>query len=216
MTAIDLSSLSALSAASSVAASADCAISTVPAAVPAGFVLLEMRRRSTKETPVARENAYRCALVPDSMLAFDTSATPSRFVALLQSTLLDLACARFAEFCKASPSALTVDARLFRVDALLAYWAEVKQSQRITGEAISEWLKSSATLATLPPAAQAVWTRELPKMAAPSYAGVFTKKQAASIVARFADADLDHPICCFVAGRCNAILSREETSALDF
>lgn len=213
MNAIDLNNASAFASAS---ATADAAISTVPVATPAGSLLLEMRRRSTKETPVARENAYRCALIGEAITAIDAGSVPSRFSVLLQSTINDLAQARFAEFCKANPTALTVDQRLFRVDALLAYWAEEKQSQRITGASITEWLAQSATLRSVPAAAATVWTRELPKLAAPSYAGVFTKKQAASIVARLHDDDLEHPVCVFVATRCNIILNKEDSQAADF
>lgn len=215
-TTIDLNNLQALSAASSTAADARCAVSTVPVETPAGRVLLEMRRRSTKENPVTRENAYRCTLVSDGLFAIDAGAVPSKFAAVLQATLTDLANERFADAMRDAPSALTFDSRLVRTDALLAYWAERKQSQRIDGAAISGWLAQSATLQTLPAAAATVWQQQLPKLAAPSYTMAFTKKQAAAIVARLADADLEHPVAIFVANRCNIILSRDESSAADF
>lgn len=216
MTAIDLNNAAAFEAATNAQSVEALQIFTTPQVVPAGRIAIEMRRRSTKENPVPREQSYRCVLVPEGLLAINAGATQSKFVTLLQTTIHELARDRFAAFIKDNEAAATIPQALLSLDNVLAFWAEVKASQRIDAATIVEWLKQSATLQTLAPAAAAVWLRELGKLAAPSYASVFTKKQAASIVAKLADADLEHPTCAFVATRCNAILSRDDTQAADF
>lgn len=188
-------------------------VSTPPTAVPAEGIVIAWSRRSTAANPVKQEERYRGVVVHRALLALPDGATTSKFAALLQSTIHELAQARF--------QAWVSDGRMLEremphsvlaLDNVLAYWAEEKQRATIDADKIKAWLSAAPTYAALTEAAKAVWMRQLPKMASPGYRNVFTKEQAATIVSKLAAEDLDHPVGVFVATRCNAIIN-EETQA---
>lgn len=203
----DLNNIESLAVAS---APAMLSISTVaPDSVSSPFLLIRKDQRDSKLHKVAECDRHRSILVHESALLVPASSTSSKFLSLLQATILDLAKARFEAFLKDQPLAKEVPAALFTIDSVLAFWAEEKASQRIDGASISSWLLASATFASLTPKSQEVWKKELPKFAAPGYKMAFSKANAAAIIARIADADIEqsNAVCEFIMQRANNIIS---------
>ena len=205
MTTLGLANVSELAAAT---APLMLAISTVElAAIPKGTILIESRRRSTKENPVTDAQRYRAICVPEMMILLPNEAAQSKFHQLLQSKIQELAEARFAEFIKGNPLSSEVSAELFSINALLAYWAEEKKRASMSGEKILAWLKESATFASFTDdKKKAAWSTILPKLAAPGFRAAMTPAQATTVLAQINDSDLEHPTAIFVVNRLNSIM----------
>lgn len=211
MQAIDLNNTAAFAT----AGAASAQIQTVEAATPAGMFKLEWTRRSTDKNPVTTHERVRIAFVPEGLLLIDRGATASKYVELLQSTIHRLATDKFVETLKRDPQTRSVSFAAFTVDAVLAFWAEERESQRLTNAAIADWLKQSKTLAALPEAKRAIWLQRIPQFAAPLWQRIFTQTQAASIVAQLDESDMEHTIAQTIIQRCNIILNTEpEADAL--
>lgn len=186
------------------------AVTTVaPAKVADNEQVIAWSRRSTAANPVANENRYRGVTIHRSTLAIPDGCTTSKFSKLLQDTIDGLATARFTDYIKDRMQDKEIPAAILSLDNVLAYWAEEKQRSVINGEAVLNWLKSSATLAAMDANKQKTWTTKVPKIAAPSYINIFSKGEAAAIIAKIAEADADHAIAQFIATRCNAIINNE-------
>lgn len=184
-------------------------VSVAPAKLEDNTMLVSWSRRSTEKNPVKTEERFRGIVVPTASLALPDGATTSKFSALLQSVIYDLADKKFAKWAIDNMLVSEVDPTQFSLDAVIAYWAEEKKASQMDGAKITDWLKASKTLAALPEAAQKVWLSRLPKIAAPGYVNLFSQKDAASLVSKLHPEDLDHPAAVFVVTRCNTIISRE-------
>lgn len=184
-------------------------VSVPPVKVEDGKKLVSWSRRSTTANPVTATERFRGVLVSEAALRLPDGATTSKFERLLQSTIDSLADAKFQDYIKDRMLETSMPAAVLTIDSVMAYWAEERQRQTIDGAKISDWLKTSATAAALTPAQSKAWQSKLPKLAAPSYRLNFSKTQAAAIVSKLADADLENPVCIFIATRCNNILTDE-------
>lgn len=182
-------------------------VSVAPATTPENHTTVSWIRRSTATNPVATEQRYRGVTIHSSLLQIPDGSTTSKFSTLLQNTIYDLAAAKFQDYIKERMHETTMPEAVLSLDSVLAFWAEEKQRQTVDAEKITAWLKGSETLAALPANAQTVWLTKLPKIAAPSYRNLFTKAQAAAIVSKIADSDLESPIAAFIANRCNVIIA---------
>lgn len=211
-TTVDLSNVAELAAASTTTVQ----VSSVPTACTPKHYQLVMQRKSTAANPVAETERYRVCNVPEGLLMLPQDSTRSKFHALLQQTILDLAREVFSDWAKQNLSAVQFDAQLVHIDAVLQYWATVQESQRISGERISEWLETCETLKGFADAKAKAWKLKLPKMAAPSYQGVFSKADCTAIAAQIVDADAAHPVAVYILNRCGVILNKpdSESSAL--
>jgi hypothetical protein len=128
----------------------------------------------------------------------------------------ELANACFTDWIRERMSETQIAAATLSLDSVLSYWASEAKRQSIDGEQITAFLKASVTLATLPEATRTIWLNKLPKIAAPSYRGLFNQQQAGAIIAKLAEADLEHPVCVFIAIRCNNILQADNSAAAAF
>lgn len=187
-------------------------VSTPPMKLPDNTILISWSRRSTEANPVAASERYRAVCMPAHMLSLPDGCTTSKFQALLQATIVDLATTKFTAWVRDNMLATEMPAALLSLDAVLLYWSEERVRQQVTGQQIIDWLRTSATLRALAPATAAVWLTKVPKIAAPSYKMAFTKGQAAAIVSKLAESDLDSAVAQFIASRCNSILTAEEIS----
>lgn len=208
MSEINLSSLAELEAASAVTVR----VHTVPQSVPAAHFQLVAKRNSTTANPVPECNRLRVVNVPEQFLLLPADSTRSKFHTLLQSTLLDLAADVFKAWTADNMTASEFDPRRVTVDAVLKFWATEKESQRISAETITEWLKTCDTLTGFSAAKRDAWTRRLPKFASTQYRGNFSRSDAESIAAQITDADASHPVAVFILNRCGIIINAEETS----
>lgn len=184
-------------------------ISTPPLQVAETDMVVCWSRRSTEKNPVAAAERYRGVTIKRAVLAVPAEKCNSAFHALLQSTIHNLADAAFTAWVKDKMQETQAPTSLLTLNNVLAFWAEEKQRQVIDGEKIAEWLKTSATYASLNEQQKKGWLNKLPKIAAPSYAMAFAKEQAAAIVSKLHADDLEHPACVFVAMRCNNVISKE-------
>jgi len=184
-------------------------VSTPPSKVEEGSMVIEWSRRSTDKNPLPEAQRYRGIVIPASQLKVPDDSASSKFLRLLQGTIHDLAQALFVEKIKDQMEAIQIDGAAFTVDLVLAYWAEEKQRQSVDAAKITEWLKSSATFKVLNDAQKKGWLEKVPKIAAPSYQGIIRQGEAAAIVSRIVEEDLQHPIAIFILTRANKILSLE-------
>ena len=184
-------------------------VSTPPAKVAEFEHVISWSRRSTDKTPVKESERYRGIVVPKSQLKVPDDAAVSKFHRLIQATIDDLADTMFRVWVAEHMASTECDSSRFTVDNVLAFWAEERQRQLVDGAQIVEFLTKSATFKKFDAAKKQVWLSKLPKIAAPSYKNTFTKEQAASVLAQFADDDLQHTVCAFIAQRCNNILTTE-------
>lgn len=184
-------------------------VSTPPAKLEDNTVAISWSRRSTDKNPVKTEERYRGIVVPAATLALPDGSTTSKFAALLQATIYDLADKKFAKWAADNMLVTEVDASLFSLDAVILYWAEEKKAAQMDGAKIADWLKTSKTYKDLPEAVQKTWLSKIPKIAAPGYANFFSKGQAATIVSKLHADDLEAPAAQFIMTRCNNIISRE-------
>lgn len=187
--------------------------SIAPTKTPDHHLNICWQRRSTDKNPVDAAMRYRGVQVHESVLALPDGATSSKFHALLQNTIHQLADAKFTAWVRDNMHATEMPASHITLDSVLAFWSEEKQRQTIDAEKITAFLKASKTFAALTPAQQKGWLEKMPKMAAPSYKLLFNKEQAAVIVSRFHPDELDDPVLIFLATRCNNILSDESQEA---
>lgn len=187
-------------------------ITTVePATVPAGFVLVAARQRSSKEKKVEASQRFRGILVPEAAILPPVEACHAQYREILVSQIDALASEKLAAVWKDSdPKEVRADA--FTLASILAYFAEKKQRQSIDGAAITEWLKASATLATLTEAQQATYLRVLPKLAAPGFRGVLSAENAATVAQRIADDDAATTVGAFVMKRLADIMEAVSTA----
>lgn len=174
--------------------------------------VISWSRRSTEKTPVAETERYRAVTVSKDSLKVPHDACNSTFYALLQSTVHKLADASFAAWATDNMMATSVDAARFSLPQILAFWADKKAAETVDAAKIVAFLKTSATLASLPEKLQAVWLSKLPKIAAPSYKQTFTKEQCAAIVAKIVEADTDNAVCIFIMQRANNVIAAVEVS----
>ena len=187
-----------------------------PTDCEAPLLPIVLSRRSTDKNPVPEHLRYRAIHVPESAMAIASDACQSKFSRLLQTTIHDLASKMFAEEIKAEDKR-EVDAARYSLDGILAYWAEEKQRQQIDAEAIKAWLLASATYAGLDSKKQKAWLELVPKLHATRYRAVLgptlekQKTAATVLLARLQDADLEHPVCMFIADRMNATLDATES-----
>lgn len=184
-------------------------VSVAPSTTPDHHMVLRMSRRSTKENPVKTEERYRAIIIHSAQLQLPDGATTSKFAALLQATIHDLAEKKFAAWAVENLSATQVDPLMFNLDTVISYWAEEKRASQIDGKKIEEWLKGSKTYEALSEETKKVWLAKIPKIAAPSYGGLFTKQQAATIMSKMHADDLEHTCAAFIASRCNKIITTE-------
>lgn len=184
-------------------------VSTPPLQVKETERVVAWSRRSTEKTPVKESERYRGTVVPANLLAIPDAACSSKFQRLLQATVYDLADAKFAEYTKERMMETEMPVGLLSLDSILSYWAEEKQRQLIDGEKIIAWLKQSKTFAALNDKQKVGWLREVPKIAAPGYKMQWQKKDAAAVVAKLHDEELEHPVAVFIATRCNNIMTLE-------
>ncbi len=184
-------------------------LSIAPAKVEDNQIVISWSRRSTEKNPVKTEERYRGIVVHAASLALPDGATTSKFSALLQATIHDLADKKFTAWVKDNMMVREVDPAMFSLDAVIAYWAEEKRAAQIDADKISKWLVTSKTYLALPAETQKVWIAKIPKIAAPSYTNNFSKSQAATIVAKFHADDLDEAVASFIINRCNVILTKE-------
>ena len=187
-------------------------VSVPPVKVADTDRVVSWSRRSTEKTPVVAEMRYRAVIVPAASLKVPDDACRSKFASLLQSTIHDLADARFQAHIKDQMHATEMPAALLSLDNVLAFWAEEKQRATVDAAKIIEWLKASATFKTLSLAQQAGWLNRLPKIAAPSYKGLINKEQAAAIISKISEDDTEHAVCVFCMTRLNNILGEESTT----
>jgi hypothetical protein len=195
--------------ATEVAAKLTQVVSIAPAKLEDHQHVISWSRRSTDKNPVKTEERYRGIVVPAALLALPDGCTTSKFSALLQATIHDLADKKFASWAKDNMMVTQVDASQFSLDAVIIYWAEEKKAAQVDAAKITEWLKTSKTYAALPEQVQKVWLAKIPKIAAPSYALAFSKAQAATIVSKLHADDLDSTVAQFIATRCNNIITKE-------
>lgn len=180
--------------------------SVAPATIPDNHTLIVMSRRSTKENPVATADRYRAIMVHSAQLALPDGATVSKFAALLQATIADLADKKFSAWAKENLLVTQVDPAMFNLDAVITYWAEEKRAAQIDGAKLAAWLVTSETYKALAESTQKIWLKEIPKMAAPSYGNIFSKSAAATIVSKINEADHEHACAQFIMARCNKII----------
>jgi len=188
-------------------------VSTVePAEVPAGFILIAARQRSSKERTVEASQRFRGILVPEAAILPPMEACHSKFRSILVHQIQKLAEKKLAAAWKdGDPKA--VQAAAYTLDSVLAYFAEQKQRASVDGAAITAWLNAGTTLATLNEAQRKTWLAKLPKMASPGYKGILTAEQAATVAQRITDEDAAHPVGTFLMQRLAAIM--EATSTAD-
>lgn len=184
-------------------------VSVKPATVEDGFHKIELSRRSTKLNEVPTAERYRAIVVKAAQLALPDGATISKFSELLQATIHQLADKKFAEWAVENLQATTVEPAMFNLDAVMAYWSEERKSQQVDAAKITDWLKTSKTLAALSKETAAVWLQKVPKIAAPGYANFFSKGQAAAIVSKINEEEIDSSVAAFIMDRCNKIITRE-------
>jgi len=187
-------------------------ISTPPAKVDANDMVVSWSRRSTVANPVKAEERYRGVVINRSLLQIPDGAATSKFQLLLQETVHKLADQKFQAWVSDRMMEREMPASILSLDNVLAFWAEEKQRATIDGDKIRAFLTTCETCKNMAEATKAVWLRQLPKIASPGYRNVFTKEQAATIVSKLAESDLDNPAGVFIATRCNAIIN-EETQA---
>ena len=183
-------------------------ISTPPAEVSKDSQLISWSRRSTEKNPVPAAQRFRGVIQPVSVLTLPDGSTTSKFSRLLQNTINDLADARFTAWVKDNMHAAEMPASFTSMDSILAFYSEEKQRQTIDGDKLAAWLKTSKTVAALPAATQKSWLEKLPKMAAPGFANIFTRDQAATIISRFDESECDAPEAAFIITRCNTIINK--------
>lgn len=190
--------------------------STPPLNIAAGCKILSWSRRSTDKNPVPVAERYRGVVINEQEIRIPADACLSKFHMLLQSTIIGAAEAMLTDWLKEDGNirASEYTGQALTMDNALMYWSEKKQREQIDAKQITDWLKESATFAELDEAKQKIWLAKVPKIAAPTYKGSFTRNEAAAIVARIADADTDHAIAQFVITRCNAIMMAEDQSDL--
>jgi len=189
-------------------------VSTTSLETEVGTYKLEYSRRSTEKNPIDAAQRYRAALIGEDQLRIDAGAVPSKFTVLLQSTIYDLAQTKFQkEMLESNMLATTINPSSYTIDAVLAFWATKRESEKVDAATITAWLTASATLKQ--PGFEdgtkkrAVWLNRIPKIAAPAYKASFSQAEAASILAQFNDADLENPIGAFVATRLNTIIEQQ-------
>lgn len=183
-------------------------IYTVPTPTPAGTYALEKRARSTQQNPVDASNRYRVAFVPEQPLLIAQDGVSSKFAALVQARIHDIAQERFAALLAEEGMSLqALEPRMFTVDALLSYWAEERDRSRITKESLLAWFDSSATAASLSEKGRQLWRTRLPGILAPMYRNAFTSNEATQIVAKLADADMGDPHAVMLANRLQIIIA---------
>lgn len=189
--------------------------SVAPTVVKPDHITISWARRSTEKNPVKESERYRGIEVAASLLAIEPQDCRSKFTQLLQSTIHSLADAKFTAWVKDNMAATEVAIEQFNLDNVLLFWAEEKQRAAIDADKVTAWLKDSATLKALPEAKRDSWLKLLPKIAAPNYrvSGNFTPASAATIVAKIAEEDTDHPVCIFVMTRCNSVMNAPVTQA---
>jgi len=181
--------------------------------VAEGNTVIAWSRRSTTANPVKQEERYRAVVVSAASLAVPADACSSKFARLLQSTINGLAEGMFQNWAKDNIQAPQYDGAPITVDNVLMHWADQKQRETIDAAAVLAWLKASATWPTLETEArQKAWEAKLPKIAAPSYKGTFSAKEAAIMIARIQEADAESPVGLFVVQRLNIILGTADQS----
>lgn len=184
-------------------------VSVPPTKLAENEQLVSWSRRSTAANPVSATERYRAVIVHSSSLTIPDGATTSKFSALLQSTINSLADAKFTDYIRERMHEVEIPAAVISIDSVLAFWSEEKQRQTIDADKITTFLKGSETLAALNEQTQKVWLNKVPKIAAPNYRTNFSKGQAAAIVAKLAENELENPIAVFIATRCNLIITDE-------
>jgi len=184
-------------------------VTIAPAKLEDNTMMLAWSRRSTEANPVKTQDRYRGINVPVASLTLPDGATTSKFSALLQTTIFDLADKCFTAWVKDNMLVTEVDATRFNLDAVIRFWAEEKRSAQIDAAKVAEWLKTSKTYEALTEEVKKVWLVKIPKIAAPSYTTIFTKAQAATIVSKIHPDDIDHPVANFIATRCNTVITKE-------
>ena len=181
-------------------------IYTVPTPTPAGMHALEYSRRSTDKNPVAQSERYRVAFIPEELRLVSAEGMASKFHALVQARIDELAKQRFEAMCKAEgPMLAAIDPRAFTVDSLLMYAAEERERSRITKESMLAWLTSSATFASLSDAGKKLWQARVPGILAPMFKNAFTRNEANSILAKLHNDDMSDPHCVLLANRLSII-----------
>ncbi len=184
-------------------------LSIAPAKIEDNQHVISWSRRSTVQNPVKTEERYRGIVVHSAQLQLPDGCTTSKFAVLLQNTINDLADKKFAAWAKDNMMIREVDPAMFNLDAVIAFWAEEKQSAQVDATKITAWLTTSKTYLALAPEVQKVWLSKIPKIAAPGYANFFSKAQAATIVSKMHADDIDHTVAQFIATRCNNIITKE-------
>jgi hypothetical protein len=187
-------------------------VSVPPVAVKADERIISWSRRSTKQNPVEQCDRYRGIVVKADSLLVPADACNSKFYNLLQTTIHALADACFTDWVRDNMHTLTVETSRFCLDRVLAFWADERQRLTVDAEKIIAFLKDSATMAKFDEAKRKAWLHRVPKIAAPGYAGLVSKEQAAAIIAQVADSDLENPVCIFIITRCNTILNAESAT----
>lgn len=182
-------------------------ISTPPAKLEDGMQLVSWSRRSTEKNPVDAANRFRGVVQSASVLQLPDGSTTSKFSKLLQNTINELADARFTAWVKDNMMATAMPASFTSMDSVLAFYAEEKQRAVMDGAKILTWLKASPTFAALNEKQQKSWLEKMPKMAAPSYAGLFSRENAATVISRIHADDLEAPEAMFIMERCNKIIN---------
>lgn len=188
-------------------------VSTPPLKLADTQMMVKWSRRSTEKNPVADTERYRGVCIDKKVLAIPHDACHSPYYALLQSTIHELADGAFTAWVKENMHSVKMDAARLSIDAVLAFWAEKKESETIDAAAIVEFLKASATCKAFSAEKKAAWLQRVPKIAAPAYKNIFSKKDAAAIAAQIVDADLEHPAALFIVQRANNILTTESIAA---
>lgn len=184
-------------------------LSVPPAKLADTEMVIAWSRRSTDKNPVSAEERFRGIVLPKSVLALPHEACSSKFYNLLQITLWNLADGMFTSWVRDNMLNTDYEVHRMTIDNVLAFWAEERQRNTIDAAKIVEFLKQSKTLAGFAPALQAVWLNKLPKIAAPSYKQTFSREQAAAIVSKLHEDDLDNEVCLFIMQRANNVISAE-------
>lgn len=183
-------------------------LSTPPAEVAKDMQLISWSRRSTEKNPVPAAQRFRGVVQAIGVLTLPDGSTTSKFSKLLQNTINDLADARFTAWVKDNMHATEMPASFTSMDSILAFYSEEKQRQTIDGDKLAAWLKTSKTVAALAANLQKSWLEKLPKMAAPGFANIFTRDQAATIVSKIHEDEVDAPEAAFIITRCNTIINK--------
>lgn len=172
--------------------------------VPAGFVSIDANARGKD---IADSQRYRNINIPE--LSFPD--VPSKFVTVMADAFYKLAKARFTETMKdeGRDTVRTVDSSDYTIPALLEYFEQVAESNRLTKDAIVEWFNSSATaasiLATRGEKIQTNWRDTLSKLASPN-SGI-NSEQAGKLLAGIKHEDQD-TVGANIVRRLNTIINK--------